>query len=71
MMDLSQPWDAPILRAPDIAIECVIAVQTPKGQICIRPDGKAVIPDGLPIDAALRQFWNELAIVATNRERCI
>ena len=48
---------------PTIALTCILAVMTPQGQICVKPDGKVEMPAGLEIDKASREFWEEIARV--------
>lgn len=52
---------------------CALAVSTPSGDICIRPDGKVEIPADLPLDVASRRFWDELGKVyrIVKQENCI
>jgi hypothetical protein len=42
------------------AFACVIAVSTPAGEICVKPDGNVEYPAGVALDRISRQFWEEV-----------
>lgn len=52
---------------------CVIAVITPQGTICVKPNGEAELPPELELSDASRKFWDEIAKTYTviKNEKCI
>lgn len=56
-----------------LILACVLAVTTPQGQICIKPDGTVEVPAGVPMDRVSRQFWDEIAKVypVIKTDKCI
>lgn len=57
----------------ELVFTCVIAVLTPQGEICVKPDGNVEMPAGVEITDASRKFWDELAKVyrVIKDEKCI
>jgi len=54
-------------------VACVVAVFTPQGQICVKPDGSVEIPSGVKINDASREFWDQIAKIylKTKDEKCL
>jgi len=44
-----------------IVFTCVIAVTTPQGQVCVKPDGTVDYPKGAQLDQLSKSFWDALA----------
>lgn len=57
----------------ELVLTCVLMVTTPHGDICIKPNGQVEIPEGIQIDKASRDFWEELAkmYLVLKPEKCI
>lgn len=53
-----------VLVVNELILTCILAVTTPQGQICVKPDGTVQIPENITIDQASRDFWKELSIKA-------
>jgi hypothetical protein len=57
----------------ELVLTCILAVSTPQGEICIKPDGRVEIPADVQIDKVSRDFWEELAKTyqLLNPQKCI
>ncbi len=46
-----------------IILICALAISTPQGQICIKPDGNVVLPEPNRLTEQSKKFWQELGKV--------